>query len=119
VSRVHFRLYSVIYDDDLMAEYPPVIYCEDRQSSNGTYVNDTLIGTYTSPRSPYLLNDGDVISIRPNWTFQFHQTKQANGRRLDNLQKQEIEVFSLCILFLRYLIRVSSLRIDTLSAADC
>lgn len=98
MSRVHFRIYSVIYDDDLMAEYPPLIYCEDRQSSNGTYVNDTLIGTYASPRSPYLLNDGDVISIRPHWTFHFHQTRQADGRTLDYLQTQEIEVFLLCTL---------------------
>jgi pSer/pThr/pTyr-binding forkhead associated (FHA) protein len=97
VSKVHFRVYSVIYDDDNMTEYPPLLFCEDRQSSNGTYVNDILIGTYTSPRSPYLLNDGDVISIRPHWTFQFHQTKQANGRRSDNLQAQEIEVFFLSL----------------------
>ena len=96
-----------------MAEYPPLIYCEDRQSSNGTYVNDTLIGTYTSPRSPYLLNDGDVISIRPRWTFHFQQTKQSNGIKLDNLQTQETEVFLLCTLFLQCLISSSSSRIDT------
>jgi FHA domain len=99
-----------------MAEYPPLIYCEDRQSSNGTYVNDTLIGTYTSPRSPYLLNDGDVISIRPRWTFHFQQTKQSNGIKLNNLQTQETEVFLLCTLFLQCLISASSSRIDTLSA---
>ncbi len=102
-----------------MAEYPPLIYCEDRQSSNGTYVNDTLIGTYNSPRSPYLLNDGDIINIRPHWTFHFQQTKQANGRRLANLQAQEIEVFLLFTLFLQFLIYTSSSKIDTLSVVDC
>jgi pSer/pThr/pTyr-binding forkhead associated (FHA) protein len=104
VSRVHFRIYSVIYDDDLIIEFPPLIYCEDRQSSNGTYVNDTLVGTFNSPRSPYLLNDGDVISIRPHWTFQFHQKKQSNGKNLDDLQRQEVEVLLPCALLLHQLI---------------
>jgi hypothetical protein len=102
-----------------MAEYPPLIYCEDRQSSNGTYVNDTLIGTYASPKSPYLLSDGDEISIRPYWTFRFQQTKQANSGRLDDLRNQEIEVFLLCTFFLQYLISARSLRIGTLSVIDC
>lgn len=108
----------MIYDEDHLAEYPPLIYCEDRQSSNGTYVNDTLIGTYNSPRSPYLLNDGDVVSIRPYWTFHFQQKTEANGSRLDDLQTQETEVFSLCVFLLQYLNSVSSSKIDILSVID-
>ena len=92
VSSKHFRIYSVIYDDEHVAEFPPLIYCEDQDSTNGTYVNDTLIGKLSSPRSPYLLRDGDVISIRPYWTFQFSQESLDEGNPLDSLQTQEIEV---------------------------
>ncbi len=92
VSRVHFRIYSVIYDEDNIAEFPPLIYCEDRQSSNGTYVNNTLIGTLDSPRSPYLLNDGDTISIRPYWTFRFSQASAFRESDLDDLQTEELKV---------------------------
>jgi hypothetical protein len=105
VSRVHFRVYSVIYDEDHVAEFPPLIYCEDRQSSNGTYVNNTLIGTLKSPRNPYLLNDGDMISIRPHWKFHFRQNNQSAKKSLDNVQTQEIEVFHFHISYLHSLTR--------------
>lgn len=120
VSRVHFRIYSIIYDDDLITEFPPLIYCEDRQSSNGTYINDTLIGTISSPRSPYLLSNGDVISIRPHWTFHFHQKKQTNGRNLDDLQSQELEVLLLYVLFVALSdFPLSYSRVDIRLVIDC
>lgn len=93
VSGVHFHIYSVIYDDDHVAEFPPLIYCEDHGSTNGTYVNGTLIGKMSSPRSPYLLSDGDVISIRPYWTFLFSQKSQNVEREMDDIQTQELKVF--------------------------
>ena len=101
VSGVHFRIYSVIYDDEHVTKFPPLVYCEDRCSTNGTYVNDTLIGKMSSPRSPYLLSDGDVISIRPHWTFLFIQNTQEEVRVVDDIRTQELEVFHFlkCHLF--------------------
>jgi pSer/pThr/pTyr-binding forkhead associated (FHA) protein len=94
VSKTHLRIYSVIYDEDHMNEFPPLIYCEDRDSTNGTWVNDTLIGRRDSPRSPYLLNDGDVITMGPQFRFRFRQMAPAREIELDEVQTQELEVFS-------------------------
>ncbi|TVY16057.1 Meiosis-specific serine/threonine-protein kinase mek1 [Lachnellula arida] len=73
VSKRHFRIYSIIYEAG-RSDLPPLVYCEDLESSNGTYVNDGLIGIIGQERRGFLLNDGDIIEIRPGWTFQFHQS---------------------------------------------
>ena len=72
VSKQHFRVYSIIYEAN-SSDFPPLIYCEDLESSNGTYVNDVLIGKITHERIGYLLCDGDVVEIRPLWRFRVHQ----------------------------------------------
>ncbi|KAI9736871.1 MAG: Meiosis-specific serine/threonine-protein kinase mek1 [Claussenomyces sp. TS43310] len=92
VSKSHFRIYSIVYDPDDPFQYPPLIYCEDLQTINGTYVNNTLIGKMGSETSTYLLSDGDTIFIRPHWAFSFHQLV-ASERRLDQFQRHEIDHF--------------------------
>lgn len=91
VSKDHFRIYSVIYDIDSPGQYPPLVFCEDLQTTNGTYVNDLLIGKMGSDRGPFLLSNNDVISIRPFWTFQFHQ-QATLGKCLNDLQAKESRV---------------------------
>lgn len=74
MSKQHFRIYSVLYEKAHRATVPPLVYCEDLESLNGTYVNDVLIGKIGQERIGHLLCDGDVIEIRPFWKFRFHQT---------------------------------------------
>jgi hypothetical protein len=79
ISKRHFRIYSIIYEQKNNCEtqsemLPPLVYCEDMESSNGTYVNGDLIGIMGKEKVAYLLCDGDVIEIRPNWKFTFQQS---------------------------------------------
>jgi hypothetical protein len=103
ISRLHFRIYSFNFEetesdnDEVAAKdgsqtFPHLIYCEDRMSSNGTYVNSTLIGKQSCPRSPYLLTDGDTIAIRPHWKFRFNQWPIAPLRSFDKVQVNEMKV---------------------------
>lgn len=76
VSKQHFRIYSIIYEklgENEEQKFPPLIYCEDLESTNGTYVNDVCIGILSQERVGHLLNDGDIIEIKPKWRFRFHQ----------------------------------------------
>ena len=95
MSRLHFRIYSIgagIDVDTQAAENVPLVYCEDRLSFNGTYVNGTLIGNIKSPRNPYLLENGDVITIRPHWQFRFRQHVPPQVERFTESQKAEMRV---------------------------
>ena len=98
VSKSHFRIYSIIYEqkknDGTQTEpLPPLVYCEDLESSNGTYVNGHLIGIMGKEKVAHLLCDGDVIEIRPNWKFTF---RQSNHRMIypTSLQSKDMEVSS-------------------------
>ncbi|TGO31008.1 hypothetical protein BPAE_0002g01010 [Botrytis paeoniae] len=75
VSKQHFRIYAIIYDTAKLDKYPPSIYYEDLESRNGTYVNNVLIGIVGNERIGHLLVDGDLIEIRPDWKFRFHQPR--------------------------------------------
>ena len=60
VSRNHCEVYVIEYEPTVNH-----IYVRDRKSSNGTFVNDQLIGRGPEITAGYLLQDGDVIEIRP------------------------------------------------------
>jgi pSer/pThr/pTyr-binding forkhead associated (FHA) protein len=93
VSKQHFRIYSIIYEEG-QTDFPPLVYCEDLESSNGTYVNDALIGIICRERRGFLLNDGDIIEIRPSWKFQFHQPiHEITPRDETELEDLEVRVF--------------------------
>ncbi|KPM36817.1 hypothetical protein AK830_g9761 [Neonectria ditissima] len=70
------------------------IYVRDRNSSNGTYVNGELIGTGPRISSGYLLQDGDVVEIRPYWTLTLVQDRSPPRYDLDKLQVEECKLFS-------------------------
>ena len=92
VSKQHFRIYSIIYEEGQTA-LSPLVYCEDLESSNGTYVNGVLIGIICQERRGFLLNDGDIIEIRPSWKFQFHQSLHDTVSR-DFTELNDLEVLS-------------------------
>ncbi|TQS35838.1 hypothetical protein Golomagni_03730 [Golovinomyces magnicellulatus] len=73
VSKLHFRIYSVIYEKDRKSKMQPLVYCEDLESTNGTFVNNNCIGRIGHERIGHLLSDGDLIEIRPHWHFIFNQ----------------------------------------------
>lgn len=60
VSRTHCEVYVIEYEPTVNH-----IYVRDRKSSNGTFVNGQLIGSGPEMTAGYLLQDGDVIEIRP------------------------------------------------------
>lgn len=47
----------------------PLVYIRDRQSANGTFVNNILIGKSGEVTPGRLLEDGDTVTIKPNWHF--------------------------------------------------
>lgn len=91
VSKQHFRIYNIIYEDEHDPNNPPLIYCEDLESVNGTWVNDTLIGMFGTPRKGYLLGDGDLIQIKPHWAFRFHQNFSKIHTVFDDVQEAEMQ----------------------------
>ena len=74
VSKQHFRIYSIVYEKDRLHEFPPLIYCEDLESTNGTYINSVCIGMICREKMGHLLSDQDLIEIKPNLLFRFHQS---------------------------------------------
>ncbi|RDL35008.1 uncharacterized protein BP5553_06939 [Venustampulla echinocandica] len=77
ISKQHCRIYSIIYERVANPQFPPLVYCEDLESSNGTYVNGVRIGTIGGECRGYLLSDGDIIHIRPNWKLSFSQLNET------------------------------------------
>src|SRR4051812_35366321 len=94
VSKRHFRLYCIVYEYRKHSDFPPLIYCEDLESFNGTYVNGALIGKISQERKGYLLCDGDEIEIRPFWKFKFHQESHQLLVR-DRTQWDDLKVWQI------------------------
>ncbi len=65
-----------------------MVYCEDLESTNGTFVNGHCIGSFGQERIGYLLSDGDVVEIRPRWRFQF---RQLSVQRATEKNRNELE----------------------------
>lgn len=90
VSSDHFRIYNIQYEDaDGIAS---MFYCEDLGSANGTYVNDILVGRRSRPGNPFLLSDGDTITLRPTYSLEFKQPIEKQRGEMDALQLQETVV---------------------------
>lgn len=89
------RIYAILYDRNDLAGYPPLIFCQDKESMNGTYVNGSLIGirrkgTWTG----VVLNEGDQIQIMPHWhiTVTPKYPKKSIAAAQNEIQQQEIMV---------------------------
>jgi hypothetical protein len=81
-----------VYEYKRHPAFPPLIYCEDLESYNGTYINDILIGKLSHERKGHLLCDGDMIEIRPFWKFRFHQENHQLLVR-DRTQWEDLKVW--------------------------
>lgn len=84
VSRNHCEIYVVAYEPSVHH-----VYVRDRKSFNGTYVNDQLIGIGPQISAGFLLQDGDVIKIRPYWRFLFREIHTPPAHELTTLQVEE------------------------------
>ena len=87
VSRNHCELYTVVYEPGVTH-----VYVRDRKSFNGTYVNNMLVGVGPELSSGYLLQDGDVIELKPYWKFTFHEVRNATRHLLTDIQAAESKV---------------------------
>lgn len=87
ISRNHCEIYVIVYEPSVNH-----VYVRDRKSVNGTLVNGVLIGIGPQISSGYLLQDGDVIEIRPHWKFHFHQPRKPPLRPLTVIQTEECQV---------------------------
>lgn len=88
VSRNHCEVYVVVYDSSGANH----IYVRDRKSVNGTYVNGQLVGAGPEISAGFLLDDGDVIEIRPHWRFMFRQAGPIMRHDLSEIQRSECRV---------------------------
>ncbi|PNY29343.1 Protein kinase-like domain protein [Tolypocladium capitatum] len=88
VSRTHCEVYVVVYD-----ETNKHVYVRDRNSSNGTFVNNTRIGAESEVSSGYLLEHGDVIEIRPYWTLTFWDGESPPPHTMTQTQAAECTFF--------------------------
>lgn len=65
VSNKHLRIYTIIYDEINPSEVAPLVYAQD-VSSNGTRWNG-----YPMNGKSFLLSDGDVLQILPDFHLKF------------------------------------------------
>lgn len=94
VSRNHCEVYAIAYEPS--ASYH--IYVRDRKSINGTFVNGQPIGIGPELSAGFLLDDGDVVEIRPYWKFSFNQTATVIRHELTRTQQAECEVkYIICV----------------------
>lgn len=87
VSRTHCEVYVVVYD-----ETNKHVYVRDRNSSNGTFVNNTRIGAESEVSSGYLLEHGDVIEIHPHWTLTLWDGESPAPHTMTETQAAECKV---------------------------
>lgn len=89
VSRNHFEVYSVCFEES--AE--PLVFVRDRQSTKGTFVNDTLIGNKTVINAGRLLEDGDLITIKPGVSLKV-KLWAKDRVALTDVQQKETALFA-------------------------
>ncbi|RCI15990.1 hypothetical protein L249_2991 [Ophiocordyceps polyrhachis-furcata BCC 54312] len=88
VSRKHCEVYVVVYD-----EFNSSVYVRDRNTRNGTFVNNVRIATGSGISPSHLLQDGDMIEIHPNWSMTFHDRKDFKSTSTTEIQDKECKLF--------------------------
>lgn len=86
ISNKHLRIYTIIFDQDNL-EVAPLVYAQDL-SLNGVYWNGYKIG---KGNGGYLLNDGDVLQVTHEISFQFRCARLL-GNSFCDTQTEEVEV---------------------------
>lgn len=82
-SSRHFRIYSTVFDE----HSDPLVFCEDLNSTNGTFVNGKMV----EPGGSVLLCNGDKIEIMQAAEFEFEGTETLSN--LDELSKKDHRLF--------------------------
>ncbi|KAI5790216.1 kinase-like domain-containing protein, partial [Geopyxis carbonaria] len=85
-SNLHFRIYSTVFEE---GRTKPLIYCEDLQSTNGTYVNNRRLEDGAS----VLLLPGDIIEIKDAVCFEFRIDDPQSSTVLDEVSEREKYVY--------------------------
>lgn len=83
-SRNHMEFYSVVFEEG--AE--PMVYVRDRQSANGTWVNDDLVGKGNRIDPGRLLEHNDKVTIKPHWSFKVKLLAKKR-HKMTKTQKEE------------------------------
>ncbi|KAK0711036.1 kinase-like domain-containing protein [Lasiosphaeris hirsuta] len=92
VLRNHSEFYSIIVDEE--SKHSPLVFVRDRQSLNGTYVNDRLVGKGPNVSPAFLLQNGDIVTIAPHVMFRFTQlAKRELSFGLSHRQRKELKLF--------------------------
>ncbi|KAK1756162.1 serine/threonine protein kinase [Echria macrotheca] len=93
VSRNHLEIYSIVVDDQ--GRHNPLVFVRDRQTVNGTFVNNQLIARGPTVSAGQLLQDGDVIEIKPTVIIRFSQPQTASTTaKLTSSQREETALFA-------------------------
>ncbi|CAN8097182.1 unnamed protein product [Discula destructiva] len=87
-SRNHLEFFTIHFDKTVQ----PMICVRDRQSNNGTYVNGKLIGKGPDVTPGRLLENGDVVSIKPQCFFTV-KLPTAEPQPLSKIQTLEVKYF--------------------------
>jgi protein-serine/threonine kinase len=87
VSNKHLRIYTIMYDETNADDVAPLVYARD-MSSNGTRWNG-----YPMKGECFLLRDGDVLQILPEFQLKFESAAYTKNS-FTPLQVQEMEVSS-------------------------
>jgi pSer/pThr/pTyr-binding forkhead associated (FHA) protein len=96
VSRNHLEFYSIDFEEK--SNVQPLIYVRDRQSQNGTHVNGGLVGRGPRLSTARVLQNGDVVQIRPHLSFQVvHYGSERPCIGLSEAQRKEVKVSDLTI----------------------
>ncbi|KAI0166098.1 kinase-like domain-containing protein [Xylariaceae sp. FL1272] len=96
ISKKHFIIYSVVYEDDAEGQtLPPLVYVRDCKSTWATYVKNPVTGLHKVPSSRgYLLCQDEVIKIDPYWEFHVHLPVACQPENSPNqLQLRDHEYF--------------------------
>ncbi|KAI2775735.1 kinase-like protein [Daldinia loculata] len=95
VSRKHFVIYSVIYDQNDVQKQPYLVYVRDCQSLEGTYVNETCIGNKEKGAAHGFYISRDVeVTVKPYWKFRISLLYHTELKcPLNSIQLKELTLF--------------------------
>ncbi|KAJ5619217.1 hypothetical protein N7510_003201 [Penicillium lagena] len=90
VSNKHLRIYTILYDRDILNEIPPLVYTQDL-SLNGTLWNDYPMG---QGKGSFLLSDGDTLRITQGEYLRFNCARDNRPDTFSCLQRIEMREFN-------------------------
>ncbi|CAL5871977.1 uncharacterized protein PFLUO_LOCUS6234 [Penicillium psychrofluorescens] len=90
VSNKHLRIYTILYDREILHEIPPLVYAQDL-SLNGTLWNEYPMGR---GKGSFLLSDGDTLRIAQGEYLRFNCARDNRPDPFSCLQRIEMREFN-------------------------